>query len=49
MEEYMSTLEKQIASFETYPPEERVVDEAFSRPLIQYVEYVIDLMFPMIH
>ena len=45
----MSALEKQNASFETYPPEERIVDEAFNRPLIQYVEYVIGLKFAIIY
>ena len=39
----MTALEEQITLFEAYPVEERVVDEAFSRPLVQYVEYVINL------
>ena len=41
---YMSTLENQIDSFEEYPPEERVVEDAFRRPLIQYVKYVCMLI-----
>ena len=40
LDEYMSDLENQIDSFEKYPPEERVVDEAFSQPLISYAKYV---------
>ncbi|CCA71147.1 hypothetical protein PIIN_05082 [Serendipita indica DSM 11827] len=38
LEEYMLAIEDQIDSFEEYPPEDRVVDEAFRRPLIRYVE-----------
>ena len=41
---YMSALERQIELFEKYPPEERVVDEAFSQPLIHYVKYVCILI-----
>ena len=37
---YMSALENQIDSFEEYPPEERVVDDAFRQPLDHYVESV---------
>lgn len=41
--EYMSVLEEQIALFEAYPPEDRAVDEAFSRPLINYIESLEDI------
>ena len=44
LDEYMSALERQIDSFEKYSPEERVVDEAFSRPFIRYVEYVYNIV-----
>ncbi|CAG7851430.1 SubName: Full=Related to WD40-repeat protein (Notchless protein) {ECO:0000313/EMBL:CCA73057.1} [Serendipita indica DSM 11827] len=37
LEGYMSAVEDQIDLFEQYPPEDRAVDEAFSRPLIRYV------------
>ncbi|CCA75243.2 hypothetical protein PIIN_09227, partial [Serendipita indica DSM 11827] len=40
LKEYMSTLEEQIALFETYSPADRGVNEAFSRPLIHYVEFL---------
>ena len=41
LEEYMFAIENQIESFEKYHSEDReAVDEAFSRPLIRYVEYV---------
>ncbi|CCA67540.1 related to archipelago beta form (F-box-WD40 repeat protein) [Serendipita indica DSM 11827] len=39
----MSVLEEQIALFEAYPPEDRAVDEAFSRPLINYIESLEDI------
>ncbi|CCA70376.1 related to archipelago beta form (F-box-WD40 repeat protein), partial [Serendipita indica DSM 11827] len=42
LEEYMTAIENQIDSFENYPPEERVVDEAFSEPLIHYVRLLED-------
>ncbi|CCA73897.1 related to archipelago beta form (F-box-WD40 repeat protein) [Serendipita indica DSM 11827] len=38
LDRYMTSMENQIDSFEKYPPEDRKVDEAFSRPLIHYVE-----------
>ncbi|CAG7847992.1 SubName: Full=Related to WD40-repeat protein (Notchless protein) {ECO:0000313/EMBL:CCA69788.1} [Serendipita indica DSM 11827] len=38
LREYMSSIESQMKSFEEYPPAERVVDKAFSQPLIEYVE-----------
>ena len=40
LDEYMSALENQLESFEEYPPEERVVDDAFRRPLDHYVKSV---------
>ncbi|CCA76730.1 related to archipelago beta form (F-box-WD40 repeat protein), partial [Serendipita indica DSM 11827] len=40
LDQYMSSMENQIDSFEKYPPEDRKVDEAFSRPLVHYVELV---------
>ncbi|CCA76664.1 hypothetical protein PIIN_10654 [Serendipita indica DSM 11827] len=40
LKEYMSALEEQITLFETYPQEDRAVDEAFRRPLIHYVEFL---------
>ena len=43
LDEYMSALENQIDSIEKYPAEERIIDEAFSRPLIRYVEYVYNV------
>ena len=43
LDEYMSAFQNQVDSFEKYDPEERVVDEAFSRPLIRYVEYVYNV------
>ncbi|CAG7851219.1 WD repeat-containing protein tag-125 [Serendipita indica DSM 11827] len=38
LEEYMSSVESTITTFESYPQEERVVHQAFSQPLIRYVE-----------
>ncbi|CAG7852310.1 COMPASS-like H3K4 histone methylase component WDR5B {ECO:0000303/PubMed:19567704} Short=AtWDR5B {ECO:0000303/PubMed:19567704} [Serendipita indica DSM 11827] len=38
LEEYMFAIDNQIDSFEKYPADERVVDEAFRQPLIHYVE-----------
>ncbi|CAG7855291.1 SubName: Full=Uncharacterized protein {ECO:0000313/EMBL:CCA75611.1} [Serendipita indica DSM 11827] len=43
LEEYMWAIESQIDSLEKYPPEDRVVDEAFSQPLIRYVELLEDI------
>ncbi|CCA76243.1 related to archipelago beta form (F-box-WD40 repeat protein) [Serendipita indica DSM 11827] len=40
LKRYMSALEERTTLFETYPQEERVVDEAFRRPLIHYVEFL---------
>ncbi|CCA77963.1 related to WD40-repeat protein (notchless protein) [Serendipita indica DSM 11827] len=40
LEEYMSAIEHQVDSFENYPAEDRVVDKAFSQPLIHYVEFL---------
>ncbi|CCA77814.1 related to WD40-repeat protein (notchless protein), partial [Serendipita indica DSM 11827] len=40
LKSYMSTLEERIDLFEGYPLKDRAVDEAFSQPLIHYVEYV---------
>lgn len=37
---YISALEERVAIFETYPPEDRVVDKAFSQPLIHYTEFL---------
>ncbi|CCA76677.1 related to archipelago beta form (F-box-WD40 repeat protein) [Serendipita indica DSM 11827] len=42
LDQYMSSMENQIDSFEKYPPEDRKVDEAFSRPLVHYVETLED-------
>ncbi|CCA76052.1 hypothetical protein PIIN_10052 [Serendipita indica DSM 11827] len=39
----MLSIENQIGLFETYPPKQRAVDDAFSRPLIHYVESLEDL------
>ncbi|CAG7855289.1 SubName: Full=Related to archipelago beta form (F-box-WD40 repeat protein) {ECO:0000313/EMBL:CCA74347.1} [Serendipita indica DSM 11827] len=36
-------VESQIDSLEKYPPEDRAVDEAFSQPLIHYVELLEDI------
>ena len=44
LKDYLSAMEEQTALFETYPPNERAVDEAFSQPLIRYVEYVMRLV-----
>ncbi|CCA78096.1 hypothetical protein PIIN_01769, partial [Serendipita indica DSM 11827] len=38
--EYIYALEEQITLFEAYPPEDRVVNEAFNRSLIRYVEFL---------
>ncbi|CCA74228.1 related to WD40-repeat protein (notchless protein) [Serendipita indica DSM 11827] len=43
LEEYMLGIERQIDSFEKYPAEDRVVDEAFRQPLIHYVELLEDI------
>ncbi|CAG7854185.1 Uncharacterized WD repeat-containing protein alr3466 [Serendipita indica DSM 11827] len=43
VKDYMSVLEEQIALFETYPPKDRTVNEAFSRPFIGYVEALEDI------
>ncbi|CAG7853144.1 COMPASS-like H3K4 histone methylase component WDR5B {ECO:0000303/PubMed:19567704} Short=AtWDR5B {ECO:0000303/PubMed:19567704} [Serendipita indica DSM 11827] len=40
LKEFMSALEGQIALFETYSLGERVVDEAFRRPILHYVEFL---------
>ncbi|CCA77125.1 hypothetical protein PIIN_11108, partial [Serendipita indica DSM 11827] len=40
---YMSTIEEQIALFETYPPEDMAVNEAFKRPLAHYVKCLEDM------
>ncbi|CCA70722.1 hypothetical protein PIIN_04656 [Serendipita indica DSM 11827] len=40
LKEFMSAIEGQITLFETYPQRERLVEEAFSRPLIHYVEFL---------
>ncbi|CCA77409.1 hypothetical protein PIIN_11386, partial [Serendipita indica DSM 11827] len=39
----MSTIEEQIALFETYPPEDMAVNEAFKRPLAHYVKCLEDM------
>lgn len=36
----MSALEERVAFFETYPSEDRAVDEAFSQPLVHYIEFL---------
>ncbi|CAG7853432.1 SubName: Full=Uncharacterized protein {ECO:0000313/EMBL:CCA75611.1} [Serendipita indica DSM 11827] len=43
LEEYMWAIENQIDSLEKYPPQDRVVDEAFSQPLVRYVEVLEDI------
>ncbi|CAG7854436.1 SubName: Full=Related to WD-repeat protein, putative-Talaromyces stipitatus {ECO:0000313/EMBL:CCA76247.1} [Serendipita indica DSM 11827] len=43
LEQYMWAVESQIDSLEKYPPEDRAVDEAFSQPLIHYVELLEDI------
>ncbi|CCA73757.1 hypothetical protein PIIN_07712, partial [Serendipita indica DSM 11827] len=40
LEGYMSALEERITLFETYSLEDRAVDDAFSQPLVQYVEFL---------
>ncbi|CAG7853008.1 WD repeat-containing protein 5B [Serendipita indica DSM 11827] len=40
---YMGALENQITLFEIHPIENRAVNEAVSRPLIQYVEFLEDM------
>ncbi|CCA76475.1 hypothetical protein PIIN_10468, partial [Serendipita indica DSM 11827] len=40
---YMSTIEEQIALFETYPPEDMAINEAFKRPLVHYVKCLEDM------
>ncbi|CCA74792.1 related to S. pombe trp-asp repeat containing protein [Serendipita indica DSM 11827] len=40
MEGYMLAIENQIESFAKYPPEDREVNEAFSRPLTDYVDFL---------
>ncbi|CAG7849595.1 SubName: Full=Uncharacterized protein {ECO:0000313/EMBL:CCA76115.1} [Serendipita indica DSM 11827] len=40
LKEYMSALKEQITLLETYPQEDRAVDEAFLQPLIHYVEFL---------
>ncbi|CCA76542.1 related to archipelago beta form (F-box-WD40 repeat protein) [Serendipita indica DSM 11827] len=37
---YISVLEDQVTVFEKYPPADRAIDEAFSQPLVHYIEYV---------
>ncbi|CCA76472.1 related to archipelago beta form (F-box-WD40 repeat protein) [Serendipita indica DSM 11827] len=43
LEEYMRAIEGQIDSLEKYPPEDRVVDGAFSQSLVRYVELLEDI------
>ncbi|CAG7847963.1 Vegetative incompatibility protein HET-E-1 [Serendipita indica DSM 11827] len=49
LEEYMFAIDNQIDSFEKYPAEERVVDEAFKQPLIHYVELLEDFQETVAH
>ncbi|CCA70259.1 hypothetical protein PIIN_04198 [Serendipita indica DSM 11827] len=37
---YISALEERIALFESYPIEDRAINEAFSQPLLRYAKYV---------
>ncbi|CCA69466.1 hypothetical protein PIIN_03366 [Serendipita indica DSM 11827] len=45
----MFAIDNQIDSFEKYPAEERVVDEAFKQPLIHYVELLEDFQETVAH
>lgn len=36
----MSALEEQLTLFDAYPPQERVINKAFSRPLVRYIEFL---------
>ncbi|CCA75380.1 related to vegetatible incompatibility protein HET-E-1 [Serendipita indica DSM 11827] len=46
---YLSTLEKQITLFESYPREDRAVDKAFSQPLIDHVEFMEEMHDKIVH
>ncbi|CCA70377.1 hypothetical protein PIIN_04316 [Serendipita indica DSM 11827] len=37
---YISVLEDQVTVFEKYPPADRAIDEAFSQPLVHYIEFL---------
>ncbi|CCA69787.1 hypothetical protein PIIN_03727 [Serendipita indica DSM 11827] len=49
LDEYMVAIEDQLESFERYPPQDRMVDDAFSRPLVRYVELLEDIQCTVVN